>query len=274
VTADFDLSNEMVDERIDTGTAEAIMSGSADRDSLAPELQRLAQLLDVVRSPAAPEELAGERATVAAFLQVVGAERSNIKNLQRVRAKRRAAKAVAALAFVAFSGTAAAAAATNHLPEGIQNAVSDAGSHIGVHVPKAKKPTHPPTNDASSDATQSQGQGPDATGAPKAGLCTAHLARDTPGSDHAGGVAEQNLAAAALAAGQSIDEYCAGVAHSSSESTTSDASDASQSTDNSHASEPKPPQSGKPPTDSSASDHPNSGKKPADPGASRANPHS
>jgi hypothetical protein len=285
VTTDSDLPIEMIDELLDERTADAIVSGAADRSSLPPELERIARLVDLARSPASQEEVAGEAAMVGAFLEAAAIARAPVQlHDQRPRsAKRRTAKVVAALAFVALTGT-AAAAATNHLPESVQTAVSDAGDHVGVHLPKPKH--GPAKGNPSVNANGAQGHGPDATGPAKAGLCTAHAARGDNPSDAAGGVAERNLAAAASGAGQTIDEYCADVVHPPSEATDSDASGSSSASDDgsSNAKNPagtgkpddtgKPGDTGKPESDSTASDHPNNGKAPVDPGGGRGNPSS
>lgn len=274
---EFDLSTAMIDELLDEHTAERILNGRTDEAELSAPLQRVLELIDLARSPAAPEELADERVVVAAVLAAVGAEQAvaNLESARRRRATRRAGKAVAALAIVAFTGT--AAAATNHLPDSVQTTVSDASSHVGVHFPK---PKHESTNAPQSEnSTSSQGQGPDATGPAKAGLCTAHAARGTSPSDHAGGVAEQNLEAAAAGAGQTVDEYCADVVHqtASPESQDSESSDASteSSTDSSdHSTDPSVESQtpDNPGSGSSASDHANNGKKPVDPGSQGARP--
>ncbi|MEY2461519.1 MAG: hypothetical protein QOG30_3349 [Acidimicrobiaceae bacterium] len=269
---EFDLSIDMIDELLSEHAVDAILSGQADVETTAPALQRVVQLVDVARSTAVPEEVAGEDALVDAVLGIIGATQGRVDvQLQRHRrAKRRMAKAVAAVAMVALSGT--AAAMTNHLPDAVQSTISDAGSHVGLHLPTPEDDTKSgttsdtnsddPSADASTDSTQDRG--PDATGPAKAGLCTAHFARGVSPSDQAGGVAEQNLQTAAADAGQSVEEFCADAVHESSSS--SDASDAapdtSEASDDTKSKGPKP-DSGKPADSSSASDHPNNGKKPA-----------
>jgi hypothetical protein len=280
VTDEFDFSSAMIDDLLDEHTADLILSGIDDGE-LSASLQRVLQLVDLAQSPAAPEELVGERTMVDVMLAALGAEQAvtELESARRRRAKSRAAKAVAALAIVAFTGT--AAAATNHLPDSVQTAVADASSHVGLHFPKPKheaKGTPEPETSNSSQG-ESQGEGPDATGPAKGGLCIAHAARGTSPSDHAGGVAERNLEAAAATAGQTVDEYCADVVHqpsSSSESPGSDGSEAStESSDASTESSADTNESHKPDdpgNSSSASDHASNGKKPADPGSQGARP--
>ncbi|MEY2402961.1 MAG: hypothetical protein QOD38_512, partial [Acidimicrobiaceae bacterium] len=118
------------------------------------------------------------------------------------------------------------------------------------------------------------GQGPDATGSAKGGLCTAHFARGATTSEHAGGVAEDNLQAAATAAGQSVDEFCASAVHetssSESESTPDQADDGAPSNNGGEKSQ-KPTDPGPPSDDPGASGDPNKAKKaksPSTPGAS------
>jgi hypothetical protein len=251
----------MIDELLDERTADAIVGGNADPDALAPPLQNIALLCEVARSPAVPEELENETVVAAAFAEIARAQATmDLEPLRHRRRKRRAAKAVAALALVAFTGT--AAAATNQLPDAVQTVVSDAGSHVGVHLPKPKHASKSEAPSAGTDTNPSQGQGPDATGPAKGGLCTAHFARGTSPSDHAGGLAEQNLQAAAAAAGQSVDEFCADVVHQPSSSPQADAPADSPGSDSGGENSQKPAQPGKPAATPSASAHPNNGKPP------------
>jgi hypothetical protein len=258
----------MIDELLSERTADAILSGRTDRQTIAPELQRIVELLDVVRSPAVPQELDGEDAMVAAVLEAMGAteKRVDVDAQRRRRAKRRMAKGVVAFALVALTGT--AAAATNHLPEAIQTAVSDATSHVGVHLPKPKHDSQSDTKvdapPAGTDTSPSQGVGPDATGPAKGGLCTAHFARGTTPSEHAGGVAEQNLQAAAAAAGQTIDEFCADVVHQPSLSSEAPSDSGASTASSAKSQKPDP---GNPNAAPSAGDHPNNGKRPEAPPA-------
>jgi hypothetical protein len=158
------------------------------------------------------------------------------------------AVAVATLAVLLTGGT--AAAATGSLPAPAQSAVAGALDHVGISVPgpnshanqrakdnaknkaerkaqnkaenKSKNKGHGVPNahapKAHSDATDGgdandatkTGQGPDATGAAKYGLCTAWAATPTPSahSHKRDSVAFTNLQKAAAAAGKSVDDYC------------------------------------------------------------------
>ncbi|MEY2420984.1 MAG: hypothetical protein QOI95_1051 [Acidimicrobiaceae bacterium] len=275
MTEESDLSIDMIDHLLDEYMADAIVGGWVDRETVAPELQRIVQLADVARSPALPEELADEDGVVDAFLEVMGAaqERVDVECQRRRRLQRRAAKAVAAMALVALTGT--AAAATNHLPDAVQAVVSDAGSHVGLHLPK---PNHEAKSDTKSsgtgtDSAPSQGQGPDATGPAKGGLCTAHAARGTSPSDNAGGVAEQNLQAAAATAGQTVDEFCADSADANAApSPEPQAPDDGTASDNTKSNENKPADPGGSGVAPPASDHPNNGKQPVAPNAQGLQP--
>jgi hypothetical protein len=260
------MTAELLDER----TADAIVSGGADLDDLASPLRHIAALVETARGPAVPGELAGEDVMVASFITALTAARTVADaDLRRRRAKRRAAKAIAALAILTFTGT--AAAASNHLPDSVQTAVADVSSHVGIHLPKPKhapKTSDDPSSDDGTDAGSSTGNGPDATGPAKAGLCTAHFARGTSPSEHAGGVAEQNLEAAAADAGQTVDEYCAASAPQPPESDSTESSSAESDAPDGGPANPKsqkPADPGKPDDGSTASSSANNGKKPETP---------
>jgi hypothetical protein len=265
----------MIDALLDERTADDLLSGEVDRGSLSPELQRVSRLLAVVRSPAVANELAGEDAMVDAMLDVIGTSHSrvNVEVQRNRRAKRRTAIAVAAVALVALAST--AAAVTNRLPAAVQTTIADAGSHIGIHLPKPDDDkTSDPESDDESNAPavdagtdSSSGQGPDATGSAKDGLCTEHFARGTSPSEHAGGVAEQNLDAAAAAAGQTVDEFCADVVKQEPSGALGDASDDTTSSDEPSTNDDtpkgnKPDDAGPPAEDSNANSHSSNGKNP------------
>jgi hypothetical protein len=200
-------------ERLLTGDA-----GCGDGD-----LVSLAGLFAVLRAPARPAELAGTDDLVARMAATVRDGRGeSVRPSPRkpVRARAFSAK-VAVLATVAvLSAGAAAAAATGHLPDGLQRTVSHTLSHIGVDVPSPQDgtdtPTDPTTTTAASgvsEATTSAGVardavGADPTGAAKTGLCTAYVANDGHGNSH-DAVAFTNLTDAATNAGQTVAEYCA-----------------------------------------------------------------
>ena len=264
----------MIDELLSERTADAILSGRADRGTIAPELHRIVELLDVVRSPAVPQELDGEDAIVDAVLEAMGAtqKRVDVDAQRRRRAKRRTARAVAAIALVALTGT--AAAATNHLPT---------PSRRWFQMPVRTSVFTCRSRSTSRSRTQS---GHEARCAIRRHRCelrprsgsgrhrsrqgrpgTAHFAHGTSPSDHAGGVAEQNLQAAAAAAGQSVDEFCADVVHQPSSSSESEAPADSTDSSTSSANSQKPADPANPADTPSASSHPNSGKNPDAPPA-------
>ena len=154
---------------------------------------------------------------------------------------------VAAIAAVTMLGATGAAAATGNLPTPAQNSVATALSHVGVDLPKADanergkqtseaakakhddkgdKANDEHGNEAADDATTSStaevehkaeveneneheanGNGPDAAGPAKFGLCTAaHVGDDSTSSTtlDKNSVAFKNLADAAAKAGQTV----------------------------------------------------------------------
>ena len=149
-----DLPSEMI-RLLDDDTVEAILAGEAN-GSVPAEFARVAELARAARvnavgaEPATSEqeqehdtELIAAIATAVRRGSAWNATDDNATdshatgNVVPLR-RRRHGRAAAAVAFAAmtFSAT-AAAAATNHLPASLQNALSNAASHVGVHLPEA-----------------------------------------------------------------------------------------------------------------------------------------
>jgi len=138
-----DLPNEMI-RLLDDDTVDAILAGEANGSVPAEyarlaELARAARVIAVGAEPATSEQ-DKEAELVAAIATAVrkgSAWNSSTQNVVPLRRRRRG-RAAAAVAFAAitFSAT-AAAAATNHLPASLQDALSNAASHVGVHLPEA-----------------------------------------------------------------------------------------------------------------------------------------
>ena len=205
----------------------------------------LEQLLSAMQSPAVSAPSVKEQKAVAAIVDAIHQAPRPLAAHRRSRMLKqvlsaRGAVAAATLAVLLTGGT--AAAATGSLPAPAQSVVSGALDHVGISVPgpnshanqhardnakknaekKAERPAHGVPNahapkahsdatdgGAANDATKT-GQGPDATGAAKYGLCTAWGATPTPNahSHKRDSVAFTNLQKAAAAAGKSVADYC------------------------------------------------------------------
>jgi hypothetical protein len=203
--------------------AERLLAGHGDDGD--GELAFMASLFAAMRAPSQPGEVAGTDDLVARMATVVrkGGSTSDYRPQRRPVLAQLVTAKVAALAAVALFSAGAAAAATGHLPDPLQRTVSNTFSHVGVDLPSpGDKPT---TTTLVATTTSTTGQsdttttpttavdtalapavGPDATGPAKTGLCTAFLNRHEKNLDP---VAFRNLLAAATAAGQTVDEFCA-----------------------------------------------------------------
>ena len=190
-------------ERLLTGDV-----GTGDGDVVS-----LAGLFAVLRAPAEPAELAGTDDVVARLAATVRDARGESVR-KPVRARAFTVK-VAVVATVAVLSAGAAAAATGHLPDGLQRTVSHTLSHIGVDVPAPQHGTDTPTDPTTTTAATAAGVsgtpttaahdavGADATGAAKTGLCRAYVANDGHGHSR-DAVAFQNLTDAATNAGLTV----------------------------------------------------------------------
>lgn len=196
-------------------------------------------LMDALRAPAAASEIADAGPMAAAMATLVRAGDVTAElDLPARRARRVGPKAaVVLIAALATTGAGAAAAATNHLPSGVQDAISGAVAHVGLDLPDSSTdpdagPGAPaPTGEPEADAPDARG--PDPAGPAHHGLCTAAGARDSNpgGSENAGGTAGDNLEAAASAAGQTVAEYCQ---DTTKEPAATDSSDSSHGKSDSH----------------------------------------
>jgi hypothetical protein len=104
-----------------------------------------------------------------------------------------------------------AAAQTNHLPAPLQDALAEVTSTVGLDLPTSADDADD-TDDAHdlapSPTEDTTPVGPDATGPAMNGLCTAAQAGNGQ-PDAATDVAQENLAAAAAAAGVTVEQFCA-----------------------------------------------------------------
>jgi hypothetical protein len=175
----------------------------------------LADLLATVAGPARPEELAGERAAVAAFRREF---RPATTAPARARRRRRRAGIVAALtaAVLAVGGT-AYAATTGRLPDAVQRAVDGVfagggpSGSPGTPSPTGSVGTTPSPAGSVADpaVTAPSGPGPGVDEARLKGLCRSWEA--TRGNPHANAISPEDLRLLATAAGgeDRIEAFCA-----------------------------------------------------------------
>lgn len=152
-------------------------------------------------------------------------------------------KALVAFTAATLFSAGAAAAATGHLPDPVQHAVSTSLSHVGVEVPEPHESTEATDANDSGDKSggsstssgtiaggpddQVRGQGPDANGPAQFGLCTAFLASVNAKGKNMDAPPFRNLAAAAAKAGMSLKDFCI---RATTGSTTTSSSTSSTST--------------------------------------------
>jgi hypothetical protein len=199
---------------IGDASLEALLEGAELPAGSAPELRSLAKALAALTAGPASHELAGKASALVAFRQLpctLHPARRRHPAQRRHPARRRRhrrpvppfrllparAVAVAAAAAMAGLGGIATAAYAGALPAAAQRVAHD---FIGA-------PAASPT-----PATRPSPVGPDATGHPGYGLCTAWANAKAHGIRKQQAVAFRNLAAAAGGASK-VTSYCAAMAH-------------------------------------------------------------
>jgi hypothetical protein len=210
----------------DQDILDRLLEGRLDPASAPPGYGGLARLLATATAPAAPEELAGERSTMAAFEAVM---RSHppilVPRRSAVPSKVFTIKAAAAALVAVLSLGGIAAAATGLLPDRASPKADRAAATTGADAAAHGLGDAATANmgGTARGATGGQGResavGPDATAAARAGLCRAWQAGK--GADHgrrADSVAFQALADAAGGAGK-VAAYCEDVLAGSSAGT-------------------------------------------------------
>jgi hypothetical protein len=241
--ADQDLLERLLDSRLDPASAPPGYGG-------------LARLLAALAAPATPDELAGERRTVASFAAVMRSQPpALVPRRTAVPRKVLTIKAAAAALVAVLSIGGVAAAAGGLLPDQAspvaQQAPATTGADAAAHGlgPAAANLGGAANAGLAAGQGRASAVGPDATGAARAGLCRAWQAGQ--GADHGrrmDAVAFQALAEAAGGADH-IAAYCQDVA-------------AGASADANGQSQASPPSVSTPPT----SVTPPSSGPPADPG--------
>jgi hypothetical protein len=193
---------------ISDASLEALLEGAELPAGSAPELRSLAEALATLTAGPARDERAGEASALVAFRERPGTLHSawRLHSARRRRHRRpvspfrllsaRTAAAAAAAALAGLGGV-ATAAYTGALPAAAQRLAHDIiGAPIASPTP----------------ATRRSPVGPDATGSPGYGLCTAWANAKAHGIRKQQAVAFRNLAAAAGGASK-VTSYCAAVAH-------------------------------------------------------------
>jgi hypothetical protein len=200
----------------DQDILDRLLEGRLDPASAPPGYGGLARLLATAIAPAAPEELAGERSTMATFEAVM---RSHppilVPRRSAVPSKVFTIKAAAAALVAVLSLGGIAAAATGLLPDRASPKADRATATTGADAARhglGDAAVADTGGTADAGATGGQGResavGPDATAAARAGLCRAWQAGQ--GADHgrrADSVAFQALVDAAGGADK-VAAYC------------------------------------------------------------------
>ena len=204
--ADQDLLERLLDSRLDPASAPPGYGG-------------LARLLAALAAPATPDELAGERRTVASFAAVMRSQPpALVPRRTAVPRKVLTIKAAAAALVAVLSLGGVAAAAGGLLPDQAevvaQQAPATTGADAAAHGlgPAAANLGGAANTGAADGQGRASAVGPDATGTARAGLCRAWQAGQ--GADHGrrmDAVAFQALAEAAGGADH-IAAYCQDVA--------------------------------------------------------------
>jgi hypothetical protein len=203
---------------LDDSTADRLLAGTLDSEDVPPGYAGVAELLRTARGPTATDELGQSDAVVSAMAAAVGVASGAMAHPtskgKKMRGKLLSLKVIGiAIPAMALTAT-GAAAATSNLPAPAQSAIHGALAHVGVSIPNG--------NDSSNTG---KGKGPDATGPAKHGLCTAFA-----GHANSHSVAYANLQKAASTAGQSVTQFCSGVAPGNGGSDDTGSSGSSEST--------------------------------------------
>jgi hypothetical protein len=264
--SDSDDLHDVTQPPISEELAEQLLSGSTIGVGSTPSAAQLGDLFAAVRAPGDPSELNNMDTVVSAFqgAVVTSAAGQTTARTRPMIKKLLTGKALATLGAITLVSAGAAAAATGtvpspfssdkakevtaeHVPEKAFDAVgkhadgtdddadeSTEATETTEAADESTEATEATTEDATEATTDdtTDGQGPDATGPAKYGLCTAFAAHaehgdDADDADDADAtptestevpVPFQNLADAAAAAGQTVEEFCADATPGKSES--------------------------------------------------------
>ena len=239
-----DMDDEMQRFGIDDDTANRLLSGQVASEDAPPDYRAIARVVRAARFPTGVDP-ARESATVAAFVEALhSGSHPPVSDRRNSMLARLLSAKIAAIAAVGVLGATAAAAATNTLPDRAQSVVSGAASHVGLSIPNPHGHAYGLTKSHPANAATPGNDGavgPDASGAPRFGLCTAYSsgnATTNPHSHKTKSVAFRNLQAAADTAGMSVADYCKTATPPSTETTTTTIEGSSPATNESHANPP------------------------------------
>ena len=210
--SDYDMPNRTWPPSADvSGIPDAALSGLLAGDTPGADapasLHRVADALAALRAEPAADEKAGQAAALAEFRSRVGLSPQPFRT-RRTRPAvlmpllRTRAGAAGTAAVIGFGGILAAAYA-DALPAAAQMV---AHNTIGAPRPAADHQDNPGAGHRGTPV------GPDATGHPRFGLCTAYLHGKEHGNAAVKSVAFRNLEKAAGGAAN-VRSYCAGVLH-------------------------------------------------------------
>ncbi len=175
--------------RLDPSTAERLLSGGLSPDDAPPGYVGVAHVLGAAATGLGADGSARDAATVAAMQAAALGHLTptTIHKGKRMNSKALTMKAAAASAAVLL-GAGTAAAATDSLPQGAQNAAAMVLAKVGITVPNDHSTGHAPADKAgnptggstnSANANGGKGTGPNANAA--FGQCTAAAAHAASG---------------------------------------------------------------------------------------------
>lgn len=186
-----DVENEMRPLPLDPGTADRLLSGALRPEDAPPGYAEVATLLQAVTAGPSSGELARKAQAVSAMATAIGSHSAGSVSARSRRSKMfklKIATALVGASMAASTGMALAGA----LPAPAQNVASTLLAKVGVSVPR-------------------HGNGPDVSGPARYGLCTAYASGQggTSGQKNSA-IPFQKLQQAAQAAGQTVEQFCAG----------------------------------------------------------------
>ncbi|HTN80287.1 MAG TPA: hypothetical protein VMK16_11475 [Acidimicrobiales bacterium] len=148
----------MSDHHVPDEDIDRVLDGDELGADAGQAMEATAALIRRASSQGTAAELGAADATVARFIELVS-EPSEPTNLRRPRSIPLPAKAAAIVVAATLWSTGVAAAATGHLPEGLQRAVSNTASHVGITFPNPDDEQSLTTNGNNDD----QGEDEDAS---------------------------------------------------------------------------------------------------------------
>ena len=169
---------------LDERTAERLLAGRLDRAETPHEYARVAELLGAAVGPAAPDELNGEDAALAAFRSAMHPTPMRASRSRRRRPRRVGLRLAAAVVVVVLSLAGAAGAATGMLPAPAQRVVHKMLGVAGVPGPDDSRTTEP---DPATSHGPPGGRGPTEPGGNGQGHGRGQLAPPTTGTERGQG---------------------------------------------------------------------------------------